>query len=204
MLHKIQVVIPAKTGDPADDASNSWFFEGAAMTEAVGDAYLAALTLFYNQLPRGGTHDGAREWNLKAYNWPAARPNYPVYEAAFNPALAPAATALPPTVACVLSFFNDAVTALPRARRRGRIYLPFFSTAAITGTGEVAEGAKNDIFAAIDAMRSALPANTFHSIWSEAEQAQTAVERYRVDSSFDTVRRRKQKATQFWEKLVTI
>ncbi len=202
-LHKIQVVIPSSTQDPADDASNTWFFEGPNdVSEAVGATYGTALQEFYKGLSFGTTHSADRNWTFKIYAWPGVKPNYPVYEGEFNPTGATLNDPLPPTVTMVLSFFNDTVTQLPRGRRRGRIYIPFLTHGYVTTTGEITVATSTQVFNGLGNMRTALAGQAFHCIWSQAAGAQCAVQRYRMDNSWDTIRRRKRVATQSWESLV--
>lgn len=195
---RAQVTIPTSSGEPADNASNTWYFQVPDFGAPVLAAIPAALQAFYEEVPMSGSQALNGVWTVKTYNVATPAPNYPLDETTFQLVRAVSSNWLPPQCSCVLSFFNTTNSSIPRSRRRGRVYLPWLATGYLTTAGEIATTYRDDVWAGLDAMDTALGGNGYHCIWSETQGAFAEIDEYRIDNSVDIIRRRKVSAGQVW------
>lgn len=136
----------------------------------------------------------SREQNghsVKIYQIGQPQPNYPLYELPFNLASAPGAVTVPLEVSLCVSYSNTIATTVQRARRRGRIYVSGWGSAAL-GAGVPTTGAQE---ALLDAYSDyVLAANTLASlqagVWSRVNDTVYPVDTVWVDNAWDTQRRR--------------
>jgi len=121
-----QVTLLAKSGDAADNQVNGFAFEDVgAPTFAEMDTYTTAIKDFYDdvQIVNGANGLETSGHIVKFYDILGTAPNYPIYETTWSFAAATLAVDLPLEVALAVSYKNTVNNTVPRARRRGRIYI---------------------------------------------------------------------------------
>lgn len=205
---KVQVVLPATTGLPADVFINTFHFATSANSTAVGADIVNRLVQFYNTL-QAGTGDSvalylgnaidrtANACSIRCYDeTPNSLP--PFYEESWTLGGGQALADLPWEVACCLSFKNTSVTTSPERNRRGRIYVGPLTISAQTESGgsiRPAADFMNTLLEAGDALELSNNAMATWVVWSQVLGLSFPVEAGWVDNAFDTQRRRGEAAT---------
>jgi len=202
-----QVALASVTGESADVNVNTFAVTGPAVfTPTQGEFWTDAIKAFYDELQQASALLGRATTGhvVKMYAATLATPNYPIDENGFNLAFAPAGVELPLEVSLCISYANDSATIVPRARRRGRIYIPGF------GEGQNAGGRPNStiIGALADAYETYIDTINADSdwtacVWSRVNSSLYPIERLWVDDEWDTVRSRGGKATTRQTRLIT-
>lgn len=192
-----QVIIPCSSGEPKDTATNTLYFNTADLGSTAQTAVVAGLQAFYQEVPLSTKANTARLIEFKLYDAAGAAPNYPILEGSWTRTATLSSPAEPTQLSAVLSYFNTTETSIPRARRRGRIYLPFLPESAVVG-GFIVASYKDDVFDGLAAMDTALGADGVHCIWSGTRGALSLIDEYRMDDGPDVQRRRKQASTTTW------
>lgn len=182
------------TGDSADDVVNVLHFNTPNTGETSRAAVQAGVEAFYDTLRLGNSVDNDNCY-LKLYDAEAPKPNYPFWEGSWTRTPPASISATAPQLALVISFFNDTETSIPRARRRGRIYIGHLPTDIITTGQNVAPSAITNMQNSLAAMDTALGPDGVHCGWSHVRNTGFFIDRYRVDNSIDVQRRRKIPAT---------
>lgn len=198
--------LAALSGETADVNVNTFAFLGPAVfTDVEGDAIVAEIKSFYDEIQGIGSLRGRAQNGhvVKFYAAVTTPPNYPVYEAGFNLAGSALAIDLPLEVNLCISYANDSATIVPRARRRGRIYICGFGEALNTvGRPEavIQEGlcdAYTDYVLGMNAMTDITA-----GVWSRSNSSIYPVERIWVDNEWDTMRSRGGKATSRFTNMI--
>nr|CRY97341.1 hypothetical protein [uncultured prokaryote] len=197
-ITRVQVVAPTSTGDPADDATNTLYFNTGALDAPTGADLVAGIKAFYEEIPMSGYQALNGVWYVKCYNAQAAKPNYPYFEDSFQLTRGVSANWLPPQLSIVLSYFNTTETTVPRARRRGRCYLPWLAAGYLDTQGRVSTTTRDAIWDGVDAMNTAVADSGIHVIYSGVRDEFSFIDEYRLDNSVDVIRRRKTPATLTW------
>lgn len=203
-----QATLAAQTGETADVNVNLFAFTGPAVfTSTEGEFVGDTIKAFYNALNNGAICLQGRAQNghtIKIYSAVTTTPNYPIDEYAFNLTAAPSALDLPAEVCLCVSYANDSATIVPRARRRGRIYLSGFSESRNTA-GRPTSVAYQGVADAYEDYAEALnvDADFQACIWSRANASLYPIERVWADDEWDTQRSRGGKSTTRYEVVVT-
>lgn len=190
----VQVTWEASNLKAEDAMVNRLHFDSVAFPDAtvfdeIGDAIEAiadALASYWvNQLLSGAIY-------LKYYDMADPMPRAPIHTdtRAFVPATS--GTTLPAEVCQVISFEAEPVSGVPQSRRRGRIYLPAFSTTKLDVDGSFSSATTNAVAAAANSL---LIASLASSTWkwvvaSKVSGARAPVTRGWVDEAPDIQRRR--------------
>lgn len=195
--YRLQQTIATVDNTAANYATNTFHFIADDDTEL--PAIQTAVQAFYNtwrpemnNLVRQNTHE------YKFYNMSDPEPRAPVLEGSFNLTTAPAGTPLPTEVSLCLSFQGTKVSGEPQARRRGRVYLPFITSASM---GSDARPDAGCITAAVNCGTNLLAASVAAAGWdwivaSTFDPISGAiVDNGWVDNEWDTQRRRGRVAT---------
>jgi hypothetical protein len=194
---RAMVVVPAKTGLAADSVVNNWGLEASIDVGTWQAAFVAAMENLY---------DGWQTYMSSLYTWSAARiklynledpiPRVPIFDLPMGLTGSFPLNTLPQEVALCLSFQGPRVSGQNQARRRGRVYLgPWATAAGDSGTGRP-EAAM--VTAINDSANTFLAASIAATSWSWAVISTAAggpavavpVENGWVDNSWDTQRRR--------------
>lgn len=194
-----QVTLQAASGDTADNQVNGFAItEGGTPATADLDTWAVAIKDFYEAVKAVGGMKALAQNNhlVKFYDILGTAPNYPIYETTFNFATAPSAIDLPLEVSLCVSYRNTVLNSVPRARRRGRIYLSGFGEGQnMTGRpiSSLYQGCA-DAYAAYVADVNAIA--TFEAgVWSRTDQVVYPIDECWTDDEWDTQRRRGTKAT---------
>lgn len=200
-----QVRLKAATGDPADDAVNTFHFHSQSdptnfenLHDLLQDFYEAIQGLINTQLADG-------ECEIKTYSLSDEKPRVPRATRTFTLTGLGSGNGLPPQVAAVVSYSGEPVSGISRARQRGRFYVPWLNSSATPGgrwNATVVTGLANaaeDMMEAADASiandwvvfsptRALTDDPPFDNSWSK-------VTKIWVDNSVDIQRSRKYDAT---------
>lgn len=207
---RAQLSLNHGSGDPADDVTNTFHFEGPP-TEAVGAFIKDDLRNFFIG-PNVGTTDfifsrmsssltGYGE--VRVYDLADAKPRSPIYSSGeiliFN---ATTGTPGPEECAVVCSYGAPSVSGLDQRHRRGRFYLgPLtWSTATymqVAGKARVAVGFRDALCTAMKRLRerSLLAGHASWVVYSPTNDTTVGATRGWVDDAFDTIRSRGPVAT---------
>lgn len=193
-----QVTLLASSGNTADYQVNGFAADTVGAVTADYDDWALAMKGFYDDVNvLGGLRGTAQNAHLvKFYDIFGTAPNYPIYETTFNLASAPGAIDLPPEVALAVSYKNTINNAVPRARRRGRIYISGWTEGGNTTGRPTSTIYQNlaqyyaDYVAAVNAI------GPFDAgVWSRVDQVVYPIDEVWCDNEWDTQRRRGQEAT---------
>lgn len=190
---KAQVVLKTVDNVSENFVSNTFCFDGPdPISEVTG--IMSALTAFYNSVGTNllGVGITAGPHEVKFYDMPGVKPNYPVFTGALTLSGAPGGAILPPECALVLSFQGQKAPGFPQRRRRGRIYIGPIK-ASLNTDGRPTSSAVSSLAAYGANLRTAinaLPGSTQWSVWSTVDQQAVAVNDGWVDNEWDTQRRR--------------
>lgn len=195
-----QTSIASQTGETADYSSNTF----AARTDAFMDETMAQdwadeIAAFYLYCSAAGALRGYTSTGstVKFYSCNGVAPNYPFYETSLPGWPSPGTLDLPLEVALCISYANDSQIGVPRARRRGRIYISGWTEAANTNgrpsslyPGSLCDGFR-DYAEAVN-----LIGGIEAGVWSRADEVVYPLERCWVDNEWDTMRSRGGKSTE--------
>jgi hypothetical protein len=199
-FYNATATLASETGDTADVQVNGFaIVTTSAPTNTELEGWSSVIQAFYDDLEVAGWLKGrAQNGHLvKIYATDTGVPNYPILEESFNLTSAPGGIDLPNEVSLCISYANDSSNSVPRARRRGRIYISGATEAAnVSGrptSGVI--GAIADIFEDyVQAVNST--ANLEAGIWSRTNATVYPIERIWVDNEWDTMRSRGGKPTE--------
>lgn len=194
-----QVNLLSATGNTEDTQING-FACGTIpdLTSTYATNWNIAISAFYEAVRAAGGLRGMAQGPhlIKFYDIEGSAPNYPIFERTFNLASAPGAIELPQEVALCISYSNEAAVTVPRARRRGRIY--------ISGWSEAVNDAGRPTTTLTNALRTAFGnyvvafngyGDLSAGIWSRTNGQVYPIETAWVDNEWDTMRSRGGKST---------
>lgn len=188
-----QVTLLPVSGNGADVNVNGFAADAVGITEPDLDDWAVAIKDFYDDAYAAGGMRGIATNNhvVKFYDITLPQPNYPIYETTFNLATGGSGVDLPMELALCVSYKNTVNNAVPRARRRGRIYISGW-TESVNTNGRPTSGAYQGLadgyatyVAAVNAITS-LDAG----VWSRADNVVYPIDEVWCDNEWDTVRRR--------------
>lgn len=194
-----QAILAPASGLSEDVNVNTFAFVGPnVFTTTEGNAVNDCIRPFYNTMLAAGALKGraAVGHSIKIYAATTVTPNYPIDETSFILNATPGAVELPLEVNLCVSYACDSATIVPRARRRGRIYIGGWdSTNNDTGrpTADTIEDLANAYTAYCDALNAI--ADFTASVWSRANASLYPIERVWCDNEWDTVRSRGGRST---------
>lgn len=156
-IWRSQVRLKANTGNPADDAVNTFHFHSQSdptnyenLHDLLQDFYEAIQGLINTQLADG-------ECEIKTYSLNDEKPRVPHATRTFQLTGLGSGNGMPPQVAAVVSYSGEPVSGVARARQRGRFYVPWLNATTIlsglwnTTTMDVLADAAEDLMEAADA-----------------------------------------------------
>lgn len=192
---RFQCSFPNTGGDTEDTIVNNWYFDVTSADEEGNIAPVAtALDTFYTTLI--ALLAGSHAWTtgrLKVYDIAEPTPRAPLYDDVLAIGGTPASTRLPAECAVCLSFQGDQTSGVRQARRRGRVYLGPWGTAANDSTtGLISTGVTGAIDTAATALltASATDPDWAWIVWSPTTSTAVPVTNGWVDNAWDTVRSR--------------
>lgn len=194
-----QAILPSQTGETADVLTNVFAVQSTVdLTQGIVDDWHAAITAFYDACVTatfyaGYTDSGARVKYLLA---DLVSPNYPLFEENLTVTPTFATVDLPREVSLCVSYMNETETQVPRARRRGRIYVSGFleitntSGRPATGTQSTLANAYQDYAEAVNAITELTA-----GVWSRITGDVYPINICWVDDEWDIMRSRGTKPT---------
>jgi hypothetical protein len=194
-----QVTLISATGASEDNQSNT-FAAGQIGTLDLTYAqnWTTTIKAFYDLVVNNGGLKGISQNNhvIKFYDIETPQPNYPIWTRTFNLATVPAAVDMPQEVALCVSYANSLAVTIPRARRRGRLYISGWAETGNTNgrpTNLVCDG----LLAAFTGYVTAFNAlgTLDASIWSRTGGVTYPIDTAHVDNAWDTQRRRGNRST---------
>lgn len=194
-----QVAIASASGESADVSINT-FAVGATvdMTSSVAADWQTELVAFYQAVKTVGALSGRDVTGhvTKILKATMTVPNYPLFQYAWSLTGGTASLEMPEEVALCASYSADAYPLVPRARRRGRIYLSGWkesnndSGRPTTATYEGLATAYADYATAVNAIDTLAP-----GVWSRSSGDVFLIDRVWCDNEWDTMRSRGGKST---------
>jgi len=198
-IFSAQVSLAASGGATEDVNVNSFYISNALTpTNAQVTSWKAAIDTFYNELVNLGALRGRAVAGHveKFYAEDGSVPNYPFEERSLTLASTPPAIGLPTEVNLCASYANDSSNLVPRARRRGRIYIGGWASDTNTvgrPTTTIFTNTTNLFATYVEAVNDI---TGFRSVvYSRSNLAGYPIERVWVDNDWDTMRSRGRKST---------
>lgn len=194
-----QATLAAASGETADVNVNIFSFIGPnVFTPTEGNLVNGWISDFYDTLETNNVLCGRAQTGhtIKIYPAVTTTPNYPIDESSFNLTGSPPGVDLPLEVNLCISYANDSATIVPRARRRGRIYISGFTELMNTAgrpTSTVYQLLADTYLAYVDAMNA--EPDFAAAIWSRTNGSLYPIERIWCDDEWDTMRSRGGKST---------
>lgn len=192
-LFRALVRVPALSGAAADSITNTWHFDivGTPATEVAN--INTELTAFYTGL---GTYRGdLHSWNsteVRWYDMTDPKPRTPLFTSTLTTGTPASANNLPHELAICMSFKGQAISGVPVARTRGRLYLGPLSISALDATGRISSTAMAQVVTIGGNMRAASNSslNWNWVVYSPTSGSTFTVQSGWVDHEFDVQRRR--------------
>ncbi len=179
--------------------------DGAISSGQAAD-WADAIVGFYNELRADLMLKGRAQNDhlVKVLAADGSVPNYPLYEYPFNLSGAPGAVEMPPEVTLCVSYANTTEAGVPRARRRGRIYISGFGETANT-VGRPDSGYCTNLRDAYKTYADAVNAisGLTAGVWSRVGATVYPIDLVWVDNEWDTMRSRGGRSTARYEATVT-
>ena len=194
--YRTQVTIATTDNVSANYATNTWHCLAPDLVELA--LWHSALLAFYqlidvdfSNLVR--TTDGCM---MKSYDMADPEPRAPVLT--FEGDLSPGGAPLPPEVSLVMSFQAAQSSGVPQARRRNRVYLPFYNAAANGIDGRPDSTTITPVITAATNLLAASGPTSSDWQWivrSPTDNTIDIVDNGWVDNEWDTQRRRGRPST---------
>lgn len=191
--------LASQTGETADVNVNTFAFIGPdVFTPTEGNFINVTIKAFYDTLRLAGAICGRATTGhvVKIYSATSFTPNYPIDESSFALAGTVPAIELPAEVTLAISYANDSASIVPRARRRGRIYIGAHAEAQ-NAAGRPSTTIVSALAGAYEVYCETLNADPdFQAcVWSRTNASLYPIERCWVDNEWDTMRSRGGKST---------
>lgn len=196
-LIQVQVVLKTAPGIPADNITNTWCIDDDE-DPANWTVFAGLLETFYDTIRlRMSSWVNQNNHEIKMYRVSDPEPRAPVFSDTFNMTGAPTGAMLPPECAAVISFQAAAVSGIPQARRRGRVYIGALNTSVIGTDGLLTSTC---YLALVNAAKVILDASQASTTWkwavySRVNGSGAPVDNGWVNNEVDTQRRRSRSAT---------
>jgi hypothetical protein len=190
---RAQVILKTVSNVPADYVTNSFCFDGADTHTSV-TALTTALKNFYDQLrPHVGFSSIAQNLHeVKFYDLPGVKPNYPFATTTWNFGTAPVGNPYASECCVCLSFQGQKTPGFPQSRRRGRLYIgPCSDAIALAGRPVAATVTGVSTQAGLfKTAVSAITGDVKWAVWSVRDQLAVEITDGWVDNAWDIQRRR--------------
>jgi len=190
-----QVILQPASGASEDVQVNGFATQVTGLELSLTDAntWVSNLKDFYDDVRSLGGCRGLEQNNhlVKIYDIAGAAPNYPLYELTFDLASAVTNIGMPMELALAVSYSNVSETTVPRARRRGRIYISGWGDASNDQgrpTTAVYEGLATAYDDYVDAQNAV--SDFTAGVWSRVDGLVYPIETVWCDNEWDTQRRR--------------
>lgn len=203
--YHVQVRLQLASGLPEDVSVNTFAFRQIGGGIPDGNSAIFATQLWFNLATDGYLGPQvSREPNAhstKVYRILDPEPRVPVASVPFTTAdIQTNNGALPNEISVVTTFYGDAPSGIPAARRRGRIYigpLADFSVLDPSGYARPSQtGFINGLLDRVGAWLNVMEENDMEfEVWSRTQGAVFPVTRFSCDNEYDIQRRRGSKAT---------
>lgn len=189
-----QVILASQTGETADVAVNTFAVRHSGTLSSTDvDSWMAAILAFYDDVQTAGALLGRAKTGHEAkfLKATAAVPNYPLFLRDWALTSPPGAISLPNEVALCVSYSSDSFPLVPRARRRGRIYLSGWASAKnavgrpVSAAYEALALAYKDYADSVYAITDMAP-----GVWSRSSGDVYPIDRVWCDNEWDTMRSR--------------
>lgn len=193
-----QVTLLSASGVTADHQVNGFAADAVSFGNSDLDDWKDVIKAFYDACDTLGGMRGIAQNNhvVKFYDITNPPPNYPLYETTFNRAAGAVAIDLPMELALAVSYADTLSNAVPRARRRGRIYVSGWAESTNT-TGRPSSTLYEGLSQAY--ADYALALNTLGvftaGVWSRVNNVVYPIDTVWCDNEWDIQRRRGGKAT---------
>jgi len=195
-----QCIIKSQTGASRDDNVSTFALDGVIPTLDASNAqiWVDAIKQFFTDMQAYGAMRGRATTGhrVKIYDIATPAPNFPIYDLPWSFAGANGALQLPPEVQLCVSFANTIAVTLPRARRRGRIYIggwSEFRNVAGRPDQAIVDGLPVSY---LDYMEKMLADTPFAAgVWSRSQADVFPLDTVHVDNEWDTMRSRGGRAT---------
>lgn len=194
-----QATLLAASGN-TEDAQVTGFSAGQ-----IGDLDLAyaedwrdVIQEFFRDLRGGNATRGLADvgHTVKFYDIEGSPPNYPLFELPFSFLTAAATIDMPLEVNLCISYQNLQAVTIPRARRRGRIYISGWTESSNIDGRPHSSNVTSTLNAFTDYVTAFNAIGTLvASIWSRTNGTTYPIEQVWVDNEWDTMRSRGGKAT---------
>lgn len=197
---RTQVSFPAASADSEDTVMNTWHFDITdAHSEGNCTPVATALDTFYTSLITllSATITWANG-RIKMYDLAESTPRAPIYDQPFVISGTASSSMLPPELAVVLTYQAVPLSGVRQSRRRGRLYLgPWSSAANSTASGTIASATYTPVATAAAALLTASDsaAGWAWIVHSETASGNSVVDNGWVDNAWDVQRRRGQDAS---------
>jgi len=197
---RTQVSFPAASADSEDLVMNTWHFDITdAHTEGNCTPVANALDTFYTSLiTLLNTSITWTNGRIKMYDLSESTPRAPIYDQPFVISGTPSASWLPAELAVCLTYQAVPLSGVRQSRRRGRIYLgPWSSAANSTTSGTISSSTYTPVATAATALlvASDSAAGWAWIVHSETASGNSVVDNGWVDNAWDVQRRRGTDAT---------
>lgn len=202
-MHLFQVALAHDSGLPEDVTVNTFHCGAATMNQTEQDDWAQLLDDFYNDVFTGNNVMGflssqiSGDYTIKVYDLTDPEPRAPTstYTGAWGGI---GITAMPSEVSCCLSYQAAAISGVPQARRRGRLFIGPLAQTAQSGTTvpRPATGLIATLCETADSFRvAAVALGLPWVVHSRVLGTGANVTNGWVDNAFDTQRRRGEAAT---------
>nr|CRY97791.1 hypothetical protein [uncultured prokaryote] len=194
-----QVALASTSGETADVAINTFAVtHQGTLTGSDVDAWQAAILDFYDDIKvAGGLYGRAKTGHeSKFLKATMAKPNYPLYNRSWSLTSASNPLELPNEVALCVSYASDGFPLVPRARRRGRIYISGWQSTK-NSAGRPTSSTRTALATAYQTYAVAILAITDMApgVWSRSTGDVFPIDRTWCDDEWDTMRSRGGKST---------
>lgn len=198
-IYRAQVTFPGGSGDTSDIHVNTFHIESSNPDLTVGEAELwrDALQDMYESIAVTQAMKGYSTslGVVKIYDVATPPPNYPLFDLNVDTGEPKGTVVMPPEVALCISYANDSEVAVPRGRRRGRIYIGGVSNPGGQGRPSESGIMQTCITAFTGYVNSIYGGLGSPVVWSPTAGQGFPIERIWVDNEYDTQRRRGGKPT---------
>lgn len=193
-LYRVQVILPATSGNPDDVSTNTLHFD-INDESFIGEVWVALNDFYTFIAPLYSSLVDTDESFSNWYRLSDPEPRAPIAVRTMNLGNSGADT-LPTECAMVLSYQADKISGLPQARRRNRIYIGPLAKAAVEDDGYISatwyDGLRGAAKQLLDASEAS--PNWTWAVYSKTDNLGHPVTNGWVDDAFDTQRRRGREA----------
>lgn len=197
--YTMQAVLLADTGNTEDVNVNNFAITDTGLLDATeAGQWRDAIKTFYDDCVTLGALKGRAQTGhyVKIYDALGTAPNYPLFELSFALTANPTGIEMPAEVALAVGYANTVANSVPRARRRGRIYVSEWSEASNDGGRPTSSTFVGLVDAYLDYVTTVNAITGIEcGVWSRSNSVCYPVDLLYCDNEWDTMRSRGGKAT---------